>query len=260
MIRKYIISLIVLLSILFATDWVVVSRVIDGDTFETSSGETVRLIGVDAPETKHPTKTVEYYGKEASEFTKKYLQGKTVQLKYDWQERDKYGRLLAYVFLEDGTFFNALLIKEGYAHAYLKYPFDEACMTYFKKLENDAREAKKGLWAPQKTSKTKNEKKAYWYNSKSGKLHNSSCRWYGNTKEGYYTNEAIGSDCKICGGAHREIITEQKQTECQSSGYKYWINTKSGVRHNQTCRWYGNTKEGYFTNEKVGRPCGICGG
>ncbi|MBA7664513.1 hypothetical protein ES703_72574 [subsurface metagenome] len=94
----------------------------------------------------------------------------------------------------------------------------------------------------------------YWYNSKSGVLHNSNCRWYGNTKKGYYTNEIIGRDCGICRGANR-VKKSLKET-----GYKYWINTKSGVRHNQNCRWYGNTKQGYYTNEKVGRPCGICGG
>ena len=91
----------------------------------------------------------------------------------------------------------------------------------------------------------------YWYNSKSGVFHNSNCRWYGYTKRGYYTNEIIGRDCKLCGGAYRSK---------PNTGYKYWINTKSGVRHNQNCRWYGNTKQGYYTNEKVGRPCGMCGG
>ena len=99
--------------------------------------------------------------------------------------------------------------------------------------------------------KKKVETKKYWYNSKSGVLHNSNCKWYGNTKKGYFTDKAIGRDCSYCGGAMRNK---------PEIGYKYWINTNSGVRHNRGCRWYGNTKQGYFTNEKVGRPCGLCGG
>jgi len=95
-----------------------VKRVIDGDKIQLSNGERVRLIGVDTPETKHPKKPVEYFGKEASAFTKKMVEGKVVTLKYDWQRKDKYGRTLAYVYLKDGTFLNAEIIKQGYGHAY----------------------------------------------------------------------------------------------------------------------------------------------
>jgi micrococcal nuclease len=83
------------------------TRVVDGDTIILSNGEKVRLIGVDTPETVRPNTPVEYYGKEASAFTKKMVEGKPVRLEYDWQQRDKYGRLLAYVYLMDGTFINA---------------------------------------------------------------------------------------------------------------------------------------------------------
>lgn len=80
----------------------IVTRAIDGDTIEvTLKGETesqtVRLIGIDTPETVHPNKEIEPYGKEASDFTKSKLEGKTVNLELDTQETDKYGRLLAYV-------------------------------------------------------------------------------------------------------------------------------------------------------------------
>ena len=95
-----------------------VKRVIDGDTIQLSNGEQVRLIGVDTPETKHPRKPVEYFGKEASAFTKKMVEGKSVRLEYDWQRRDIYGRTLAYVYLTDGTFLNAEIIKQGYGHVY----------------------------------------------------------------------------------------------------------------------------------------------
>ena len=83
--------------------WVLVTHVTDGDTIGVGRGwryEKVRLIGVDTPETVHPNKPVEYFGKEASAFTKQLCEGKTVRLEYDWQRKDKYGRTLAYVYLE----------------------------------------------------------------------------------------------------------------------------------------------------------------
>ena len=94
------------------------TRVVDGDTIVLSNSEKVRLIGVDTPETVRPNTPVEYFGKEASAFTKKMVEGKPVRLEYDWQQRDKYGRLLAYVYLIDGTFINAEIIKQSYGHAY----------------------------------------------------------------------------------------------------------------------------------------------
>jgi len=69
---------------------------------------------VDTPETKHPNKPVEYFGEEASRFTKGMVEGKKVRLEFDWQQRDRYGRLLAYVYLMDGIFLNAEIIKQGY--------------------------------------------------------------------------------------------------------------------------------------------------
>ena len=120
------------------------TRVVDGDTIILSNGEKLRLIGVDTPETKRPNTPVEYYGKEASEFTKKMVEGKTVRLEYDWQQRDKYGRLLAYVYLKDGIFLNAEIIKQGYGHAYTRFPFKY--LDQFREYEKDAREAKRGLW------------------------------------------------------------------------------------------------------------------
>ena len=120
-------------------------RVVDGDTIILSNGERVRLIGVDTPETKHPNKPVEYFGKEASAFTKRMVEGQEVRLEYDQQQRDKYGRLLAYVYLMDGTFLNAEIIKQGYGHAYTRFPFKY--MEEFRQYEKEAREAKVGLWA-----------------------------------------------------------------------------------------------------------------
>lgn len=135
---------------------VVVKRVIDGDTFETTiNGKTerVRLIGVDTPES---TKTVEPYGKEASAFTRKQLTGKTVYLEKDVQERDKYGRLLAYVWLSQPTkiddqtirsqMFNAKLLLGGYATV-MTVPPNVKYEAFFVKYHWEAREANRGLWA-----------------------------------------------------------------------------------------------------------------
>ena len=121
------------------------TKVVDGDTIIISNGERVRLIGVDTPETNRPNKPVEYFGKEATAFTNSMVGGKVVKLKYDQQRRDKYGRLLAYVFLVDGTFLNAEIIKQGYGNVFTRFPFKY--MEEFRQYEKEAREAKRGLWA-----------------------------------------------------------------------------------------------------------------
>jgi micrococcal nuclease len=124
---------------------VLVKRVIDGDTVELSTGEKVRMIGVDTPETKDPRKPVQYFGKEATAFTRQLVEGKRVRLEYDQQRRDKYGRTLTYVYLDDGTFVNAEIIKQGYGFAYTRFPFKY--LEQFRQLEREAREARRGLWA-----------------------------------------------------------------------------------------------------------------
>ena len=127
-----------------------VERVIDGDTIQIrfeNKRYTVRLIGVDTPETKHPTKAVQYFGQEASAFTKAALEGKTVMLQKDrtGDTIDRYGRWLRYVLL-DGDNFNARLIREGYAHAYRRFPFSKRAE--FIQLEEKARRQGIGLWNP----------------------------------------------------------------------------------------------------------------
>ena len=130
-------------------DFDVAERVVDGDTLLLQSGERVRLIGVDTPEIKHPKKSVEYFGKEASAFTRRMVAGKRVRLEFDQgnavrEHKDRYGRTLAYVFLEDGTLLNAEIIKQGYGHAYTQFPFSR--MEEFRRLERKAREEQRGLW------------------------------------------------------------------------------------------------------------------
>lgn len=126
-------------------NWFIVERVVDGDTFQLSTGEKVRLIGVDTPETVKPGTPVQTYGKEASDYSKMSLTGKKVRLEFDVSEKDRYGRLLAYVYLEDGTFYNELLLREGYAQV-MTVPPNVKYADHFLKVQQAAREAGKGLW------------------------------------------------------------------------------------------------------------------
>jgi micrococcal nuclease len=121
-----------------------VKRVIDGDTLLLINGERVRLIGVDTPETKHPQKPVQYFGREAYLFTKQMVDGKEAHFEFERQKRDRYGRLLAYVYLLDGTFLNAEIIKQGYGSAYTRFPFKYK--EEFRRYEREARENRRGLW------------------------------------------------------------------------------------------------------------------
>jgi micrococcal nuclease len=123
-----------------------VTKVIDGDTFWIDKKEKVRLIGVDAPESRNTgRKKVGYYGKEAKAFLKSYLLGKKVRLKYDVTRTDRYQRTLAYVYLEDGTFLNAELVKQGYAMVYTVPP-NVQYADEFLELQVEARENGRGLW------------------------------------------------------------------------------------------------------------------
>jgi micrococcal nuclease len=119
-------------------------RVVDGDTIVLDGEETVRLIGVDTPETKDPRKPVQYFAEEAYQFTKRLVEGKQVKLMFDQQRKDKYGRTLAYVFLPDGTCINSTIIRQGYGFAYLKYPF--MFLEEYFQIEREARVAAKGMW------------------------------------------------------------------------------------------------------------------
>ncbi len=128
-----------------------VFKVIDGDTIsiiKDNKTVTLRLIGLDTPETVDPRKPVQCFGKAASDKAKELLTGKTVRLELDPSQGllDKYGRTLAYVFLRDGTLFNEYMIAEGYGHEYtynLPYKYQKE----FKEAEARARAEKRGLWA-----------------------------------------------------------------------------------------------------------------
>jgi len=123
--------------------------VVDGDTIEIccvrGKREKVRYIGVDTPETKHPRKGVEPLGKEAAEANRRLVGGHHIRLEFDVGQRDRYGRLLAYVYLEDGTFVNAWLVRNGYAQV-MTVPPNVRYQELFLRLQREAREAGRGLW------------------------------------------------------------------------------------------------------------------
>ena len=127
----------------------VVSKVIDGDTIELSNGERVRYIGMDTPES-HQKKGSEWvyapqqYAQAAKEFNEKLVLGKKVKLEFDVEKRDRYGRLLAYVYV-DRVMANAEILKCGYGFLYT-YPPNVKYVELFVKLQKEARENNRGLW------------------------------------------------------------------------------------------------------------------
>jgi micrococcal nuclease len=126
-----------------------VTKVVDGDTINVKIGdrdETIRFLGIDTPETHDPRKPVQCFGEAAAAHTKQLLSGKSVRLEPDPtnSDRDKYRRLLRYVYLPDGTLVNARLIQDGYAFAYTIFPLTK--LDEFRALEIEARNANRGLW------------------------------------------------------------------------------------------------------------------
>ncbi|TPG89017.1 nuclease [Brevibacillus laterosporus] len=203
-----------------------IDRVVDGDTFKTAKGEKVRLIGVDTPETVKPNNPVEPYGKEASNYTKKMLEGKEVTLQFDVQPFDRYQRLLAYVYLEDGTFYNEHLVHEGYARI-MTVPPNVAQAEVFLKAEQDARENNRGLWALDIYQKVDQDKK-----------------------------KGTPSSSKASGAQKHKDPTEKKQsseqTEKNKQQIKGNINSKGEkIYHVPGGRYYDQTKpEEWFDKEE----------
>ncbi|MCX7833818.1 MAG: thermonuclease family protein [Ignavibacteria bacterium] len=134
-------------------------RVIDGDTFELEDGRRVRLIGIDTPEKYNSEKldrdailsnkdkeTIKKLGQLATNYVKSFVEGRKVYLEAEesGNDKDRYGRLLRYVYLEDGTLVNAKILKDGYAYVYEQYPFSK--QEEFRQYYREARENNKGLW------------------------------------------------------------------------------------------------------------------
>ncbi|MBS1495209.1 MAG: thermonuclease family protein [Bacteroidetes bacterium] len=139
------------------SEYILVERVVDGDTFKMAGGERVRLLGIDTPEkfqsskldkdskkSGQDKKTIQILGQAASDYVKKLAEGKKVKLvKEPGTDKDKYGRSLRYVYLEDGTLINAKILQDGYANV---YPTPISKIEEFRKYEREAREKKRGLW------------------------------------------------------------------------------------------------------------------
>ncbi len=137
---------------------ILVKRAVDGDTLVLEDGERVRLTGIDTPELHESQKlyrdaqrshqdarTIQKLGRRAYEFTKSLVEGKRVSLEFDVEKHDKYGRLLAYVYLKDGTFVNAQIVKQGFANL-MSIPPNVKYADLFLSLYRQARNDKRGLW------------------------------------------------------------------------------------------------------------------
>ena len=120
--------------------------VVDGDTIVLTDGERVRYADINTPEVAHDGESGEPYGDEARAFNQKLVQGRWLNLELAEESRDHYGRLLAYVFLEDGTFVNGVLVQQGYGHLIhrqSKAPYWERLLS----LQRQALKEKKGIWS-----------------------------------------------------------------------------------------------------------------
>ena len=238
----------------------VVERVIDGDTIEVLDGgvrKKVRLVGVDTPETVHPQKPVEYFGKEASVFTKTLLEGSNVYLVHDQADKpldppplDKYGRELAYVFrVRDLLFVNLEIVKLGYGFAYTKYPFQY--MELFRYWEQKARGERRGLWSDEATAEAggaeaasdpsrgppeatapaadegengtaKPEDQIVYVTASGGKYHRDGCRYLAKSKIAKKLGEASKSfgACSVCGPPTLAVIVPKKDGETKPAEKK----------------------------------------
>ena len=125
-----------------------VTRIVDGDTIHVRVDgrlEKVRYIGVNTPEVHHPRKGEEPGGRAAAAVNRDLVNGRRVRLELDMQSRDRYGRLLAYVWMDE-TMINAELVRRGFAQA-MTVPPNVRHQSLFLKLQREAREARRGLWA-----------------------------------------------------------------------------------------------------------------
>jgi micrococcal nuclease len=132
-------------------DAATVAAVLDGDTVKVRFGDgserKVRLIGIDSPELGDERESVRFMAYVAKRFAFLKLYRRDVRLSYDWQLEDKYGRLLAFLTVGEGTLFNELILREGFATRFRAFPFKPELMKRFEAAESEARREGKGLWA-----------------------------------------------------------------------------------------------------------------
>lgn len=124
-----------------------IARVVDGDTLKlVNHKESVRLIGVDTPETVKHNCPVQPWGPEATQFTKNFVADGEVRLEYDGDTRDKYGRILAFVWVGD-RMLNEELLRAGLARAEMQYHYSKEMKARFRRAEAEARAARRGIWS-----------------------------------------------------------------------------------------------------------------
>jgi micrococcal nuclease len=200
-----------------------ITRVIDGDTVEIEGGQKVRYIGIDTPETVDPRKPVQCFGAEASKKNKDLVEGKIVRMEKDVTDKDKYGRLLRYVYVGD-DFINVEMVKQGFAYSY-SYPPDIKFQNQILQAQQEAEAGKRGLWSacPLKNTSTPTSPAS----TTSTTSINSGCNIKGNISsagEKIYHMEG-------CGSYSKTVIDESKgekmfcsEAEAQSAGWRKALN------------------------------------
>jgi micrococcal nuclease len=179
-VRNYLFYLFVFFSIIllsgflsgkpiFAHEWFYVKWINDGDTIVLADGRHVRYIGINAPEIDHKNKKAEFFGYKAKEHNKTLVLSKMVHLEFDKETHDRYGRILAYVFLGNGVFVNKDMIEKGCAHCLSRRPNNKYDQTLLQSQRN-AMSAERGIW-----HNWKEKKGRYCGNKRSKRFHYTTC-------------------------------------------------------------------------------------
>ncbi len=229
-----------------------VAKVIDGDTFVLRNGVHVRLIGINAPELHHPLWGEQLGGNEAKKHLEELLKGKKVRLELDVQTHDKYGRLLAYVYVGK-TFVNAKMVEDGYGQV-MTVPPNVRYQDLFLKLEREAREKGRGLWG-----------KRYIVDKATGVFHLPTCPLLKKIKNEYKVEmnieEINDRHYKPCSACKPLGLTPDL-----SKGVKYVGNKSTKKFHRLNCPWgrkisahnnvYFKTREEAVKQGYI--PCKVC--
>ncbi|WP_319525388.1 thermonuclease family protein [uncultured Desulfosarcina sp.] len=157
---------------LCAQDWVAVRWVADGDTIVLADGRHVRYIGIDTPEVAHENRRAEPFGEAAKAFNRELVMGKRIRLETDREKMDRYGRLLAYVYREDGLFVNTELLRRGLAYVLYHFP-NHAKVGELLAVQREAMGQGRGIW--QRVSKDERPDHAYLGNRRSKRFHVYDC-------------------------------------------------------------------------------------
>lgn len=259
--------LLLILSLGAQQSWRSCVRVINGNTIVLDGNEKVRLIGVDTPETKDPRESVQYFSQEAYKFTKSLVEGKKVRLGFDQTRKDKSGRTVAYVYLEDGTFLNAEIIKQGYGFTYTKYPFKY--LEEFRQYEKEARESKRGLWSPKEEKKPGviSEDTIVYITRTGKKYHTGDCRYLSRSKIPITLKDAVQrgyTPCSVCGPPKIKVEKpkiEKPKAVDRSASITVYITRTGKKYHRGSCSYLRRSKIPISLKDAVARgytPCSRC--